>query len=100
MKVLNNLVLMIAAVFFMALGATTLSAQDSKCGAGKCGSDTKKVEKKAQKCGAGKCGASKKVEKKATPYGEVQSDEKVTPYQNTDERDEKTRKKCGMAKCS
>ena len=36
--------------------ATTLSASDAKCGAGKCGG---KKETKAAKCGAGKCGGKK-----------------------------------------
>jgi hypothetical protein len=52
MKSIKFTALVLGAVLFLGLGATSLSA---KCG------DAKKVEKadKAMKCGAGKCGAKK-----------------------------------------
>lgn len=40
----------------------------SSCGAGKCGSDMKKMEKKGS-CGAGKCGAEKKEDAKKKVEG-------------------------------
>lgn len=57
------LLTLMSAAIVMGFGATTLSAGDAKCGAGKCG-DAKK-EMPAGKCGnatkesAGKCGAGK-----------------------------------------
>ncbi len=70
--------LLLAVALFTGIGATTLSAEGMKCGAGKCGNakeavnaatsavvdanSSKKVEKAvedakgAMKCGAGKCG--------------------------------------------
>jgi hypothetical protein len=56
MKSIKFTALVLGAVLFLGLGATSLSA---KCG------DTKKVEKadKAMKCGAGKCGAKKDANK-------------------------------------
>lgn len=76
----TTLISMIAsAVLFAALGATTASAEDSKCGASKkemakkcgaekkemkkaakkCGAEKKEMKKAAKKCGTGKCGDSK-----------------------------------------
>jgi uncharacterized low-complexity protein len=49
-----------------ALTTTAAFAGNGSCGAGKCGGDMKKTEKKGS-CGAGKCGGDmKKSEKKAT----------------------------------
>ncbi len=57
--------LILGAALMVGAGATTLLAEDGKCGAGKCGGEKKekaakcgdgKEEKKA-KCGAGKCGS-------------------------------------------
>ena len=87
MKKLNLAALLLGAGLFMAMGTTTLSASDSKCGAGKCGSSMKKpagkcggdkaakcgAEKKASKCGgdkAAKCGGDKKAPKKAMKCGQ------------------------------
>ena len=58
MKSIKFTALILGAVLFLGLGATSLSA---KCG------DSKKVEKadKAMKCGAGKCGAKKDANKTA-----------------------------------
>ena len=43
-----------------ALTTTAAFAGNGSCGAGKCGGDMKKTEKKAGSCGAGKCGSDKK----------------------------------------
>ena len=87
MKKLSLSALLLSAGLFMAMGATTLSAEGTKCGAGKCGSSMKKpaakcggdkaakcgAEKKASKCGgdkaAAKCGGEKKAPKKAMKCG-------------------------------
>jgi len=71
MKKLNLAALLLGAGLFMAMGSTSLSAADAKCGAGKCGSSMKKPASKcggdkAAKCGAtkaAKCGGDKKVAK-------------------------------------
>ena len=90
MKKLNLAALLLGAGLFMAMGTTTLSASDMKCGAGKCGSSMKKP---ASKCGgdkAAKCGASKKAAKcggdKATKCG-------------GDKKAPKKSMKCGAGKC-
>ena len=68
MKKLGLISLVAGATMFIALGATSASASDMKCGAGKCGSMEKPAKKcgaekkapaKSMKCGAGKCGGSK-----------------------------------------
>jgi len=67
MRLTKLMTLVFGAMFFIALGGTSLSAMD-KCGAGKCG-DAKAApavkcggDKKAKmKCGAGKCGGDKKA---------------------------------------
>ena len=85
MKKLNLMALLVGAVLFTGVGATTLSASDMKCGAGKCGNamnksakkDTKEAgktcdscaDKKAMKCGSGKCGDAKKAPEKAMKCG-------------------------------
>lgn len=68
MKKMSLLALFIGAALFTGLGATSLLAEEGKCGSSKpakCG-----AEKKAAKCGAGKkdgnvskCGAKKDVPK-------------------------------------
>lgn len=58
MSKLNLTALLLGAALFTGLGAVSLSAEDMKCGAGKCGGA--KEEKVAKKCGAGKCGGSDK----------------------------------------
>ena len=88
MKKLNLTALLLGAGLFAVMGATSLSAEGMKCGAGKCG---KSMEKPAGKCGgdkAAKCGAEKKAakcggDKKAAKCG-----------------DEKKASKCGAGKCS
>ncbi|MDF1877718.1 hypothetical protein JHD47_07805 [Sulfurimonas sp. SAG-AH-194-L11] len=77
MSKLNLTALLLGAALFTGLGAVSLSAEDMKCGAGKCGGSDAKSEKAAQKCGAGKCGDSakkcgdgkKKSKKEATKCG-------------------------------
>ena len=87
MKRLNLATLLLGAVLFLGLGATTASAEGMKCGAGKCGSSMKKPaskcggdkavkcggeKKAAAKCGgdkAAKCGGEKKAPKKAMKCG-------------------------------
>ena len=91
MKKLNLTALLIAAGLFAVMGATSLSAEGMKCGAGKCG---KSMEKPAGKCGgdkAAKCGAEKKAvkcgnEKEAAKCG----NEKEAPKKSM---------KCGAGKC-
>ena len=59
MKKMSLLALLVGAALFTGLGATSALA-DSKCGAGKCGSEVQKPVK--GKCGAeksGKCGDGK-----------------------------------------
>jgi len=88
MKKLGLISLVAGATMFIALGATTASASDMKCGAGKCGSMEKPAkkcgaEKKASKCGAGKCGSMEKPAKKCGA-------EKKAPAKSM---------KCGAGKC-
>lgn len=76
MKKLNFLSLVAASAMVLSIGATTLSAERMKCGAGKCG-DTKKEMKRDGKCGDskkemkrdGKCGNSKKEMKREGKCG-------------------------------
>jgi len=77
MRLSKLMALVFGAMFFMALGTTSLSAMD-KCGAGKCG-DAKPAP--AMKCGAGKCGGDKNVTK-------CGGDKKAQPAM-----------KCGAGKC-
>ena len=91
MKKLNLTALLIGAGLCAVMGATSLSAEGMKCGAGKCG---KSMEKPAGKCGgdkAAKCGAEKKAvkcgnEKEAAKCG----NEKEAPKKSM---------KCGAGKC-
>ena len=91
MKKLNLTALLFGAGLFAVMGATSLSAEGMKCGAGKCG---KSMEKPAGKCGgdkAAKCGAEKKAvkcgnEKEAAKCG----NEKEAPKKSM---------KCGAGKC-
>ena len=70
--------LIVGAMLFLGLGATSLSAKSE---------DVKKVEKdeKAMKCGAGKCGAKKDAkateakEEKAAPKATEAKEEKAAP---------------------
>jgi uncharacterized low-complexity protein len=76
MKKLNFLSLVAATAMVLSIGATTLSAEGMKCGAGKCG-DSKKETYRDGKCGDskrdmnrdGKCGDSKKQAPKAGKCG-------------------------------
>ncbi len=91
MKTLNLTALLLGAGLFAIMGATSLSAEGMKCGAGKCG---KSMEKPAAKCGgkkASKCGDAKNPSKcgkdlKSSKCG----DEKKAP---------KKAMKCGQGKC-
>lgn len=93
MKKLSLTALLLGAGLFAVMGATSLSAEGMKCGAGKCG---KSMEKPASKCGdakkASKCGDAKNPSKcgkdmKSSKCG----GEKATP---------KKAGKCGEGKCS
>ena len=67
MKKLTLSSLLLGAALFMAAGSVSLSAADTKCGNGKCGSS---MDKSSSKCGngkkdgtgkgSGKCGTNKK----------------------------------------
>lgn len=63
MKTTKISTLLLGAALFLSMGATTVSAEDMKCGAGKCGSEMKvpKDKKENMKCGAGKCGSEMKT---------------------------------------
>lgn len=58
---MKKLILGFAAVLAMiAFSTTTLTAEESKCGAGKCGTEKPaKPVKPESKCGEGKCGTDK-----------------------------------------
>jgi len=89
MKALKLTALLFSAALFTGIGATTLIAEDMKCGAGKCGSSMK-APMKASKCGddkmkSSKCGDSKMKSSKC-------GDGKMTP--------KKPVGKCGVGKCS
>ena len=83
MKKMSLLALLVGAALFTGLGATAALA-DSKCGAGKCGSEVKKPSQ--NKCGAeqkGKCGDGKAMtpgkcgaEKSSKCGGEKKPEEK------------------------
>lgn len=76
MKKLKLAALLLGAALFTGLGVTSVSAEDTKCGVGKCGAE-KKAAMKATKCGAEKkaaikamkCGAEKKAAIKAMKCG-------------------------------
>lgn len=81
----------------IALGAALMTtaavagSSDAKCGAGKCGGDVKKVEKKADgKCGAGKCGGDKAEKSAKMMDKKMDGDKMVT---------KKADGKCGAGKC-
>lgn len=57
---MNLWALLLGAMLFAGFGAVSLSAEDMKCGAGKCGNAKKSP---AMKCGAGKCGSDMKAGK-------------------------------------
>ena len=92
MKKLNLTALLIGAGLFAVMGATSLSAEGTKCGAGKCG---KSMEKPATKCcgdKAAKCGANKKAAKCGdAKEAKKCGGEKAAP---------KKAGKCGAGKCS
>ena len=92
MKKLNLAALLLGAGLFAVMGATSLSAQDMKCGAGKCG---KSMEKKAAKCGAEKKAAKCGAEKKAAKCG---TDKKAAKC-GDDKKAAKKAGKCGAGKC-
>ena len=58
MKALKLTALLLGAALFTGIGATILSAEDMKCGAGKCGSSMK-APMKGTKCGDGKMAPKK-----------------------------------------
>ncbi|TKI68474.1 hypothetical protein FCU45_10705 [Sulfurimonas crateris] len=89
MKKFNFLSLVAAAAMVLSVGATTLSAEDMKCGAGKCG-DAKKEMKKDGKCGTSKCGDAKKEMKKDGKCGDGKKEMKKEASQAG---------KCGKGKC-
>lgn len=68
-----------------ALTSTGSFAASGSCGAGKCGSEPKKIEQKGS-CGAGKCGSSDKKEL-------VEKDEM------SGNQGKKTEMACGAGKC-
>lgn len=95
MKKFNLLALLVGATLFTGIGATSLSAEAMKCGAGKCGSS---MNQSASKCGAEKkslvdagktCNScdDKKVPATAAKCG----GEKKAPA---------TAMKCGTGKCA
>jgi uncharacterized low-complexity protein len=89
MKKLNFAALLLGAILFLGLGATSASAaEDMKCGAGKCGSSMKKD--------ASKCGAEKKAEQKATKCG---GEKKDASKCGAEKKAEKKSTKCGTGKC-
>ncbi len=88
MKKLNLVALLLGAVLFLAIGATTASAQGMKCGAGKCGSSMKASAGKS--CDDKNCRTNKKCKcenKKAVKCGNSKKALKDTS-------------KCGKGKCS
>lgn len=92
MKKLSLTALLFGAGVFVVMGATSLSAEGMKCGAGKCGASmTKPAPKRASKCGDSK-------EKRNSKYGDDKEmnsskcgDSKKSPMKNG---------KCGTGKCS
>ncbi len=64
MKHLKLGAVLLAAALFTGFGATTLSAEGMKCGAGKCGNAKEAV--KAVKSACSDCNSSKKLQKAAT----------------------------------
>jgi len=105
MKKLNLATMLLGAALFTGLGAVSLSASGTKCGADKCGSSMGKSVKKCgaqmkavkkcgaqmkavKKCGAGKCGIGKCGAGKcdAAKYDPAKYKKKATM-------------KCGAGKC-
>ena len=84
MSKLNLTALLLGAALFTGLGVVNLSAQDMKCGAGKCG---KAMKTPAMKCGAGKCGKAKKAPAMKCGAGKCGKAKKVPEM------------KCGAGKC-
>ncbi|QEE31636.1 HvfA family oxazolone/thioamide-modified RiPP metallophore [Malaciobacter canalis] len=93
----------------MMLGAaltstTAVAASGGSCGAGKCGGDMKKVEKKGS-CGSGKCGADMQKEMKGSTGsakcgGDMKSnDMKNDMHNNSMKKDKKVTGSCGAGKC-
>ncbi|MCK9473435.1 hypothetical protein [Sulfurimonas sp.] len=83
MRKLNFLSLVAAAAMVLSVGATTVSAEGMKCGAGKCG-NSKKEMKRDNKCGDSKkemqrdnkCGDSKKEMQRDSKCGDSKKEMK------------------------
>ena len=92
MKKLNLMALLLGAALFTGMGATSLSAESMKCGAGKCGNA---VNKSAGKCGKAlkaKCDSPKDcdTQKKCDNPKDCDTPKKVPQKAG----------KCGTGKCS
>lgn len=87
-----NMKKVLAGLFLGALLATTSAfANNGSCGAGKCGGEAKKMEKKGS-CGAGKCGGEmKKKADGACGAGKCGGEMKKT--------EKKATGACGAGKC-
>lgn len=79
MRKLNLTALLLGAALFTGLGVTSASAEDMKCGAGKCGKGMIKPIEAEGKCGvkkkdvteAAKCGAKKKAAMESSKSGDA-----------------------------
>ena len=103
MKKLNLWALLLGAVLFIGFGATSLSASDMKCGAGKCGDAKEKTAcscdkkcKDADKCDDGKKCVAKGCahDAKAMKCG---GDKKAAAKCGGEKKAAKS--KCGAGKC-
>lgn len=87
---------------------TAIAGNGGACGAGKCGADTKKIEKKGA-CGSGKCGGDMQKEMKKSMKGscgagkcggDMRSNDMKNDMQNSSMRkDKKVTGSCGAGKC-
>jgi len=73
MKKLNLTALLLGAALFTGLGITSASAENMKCGTGKCGSSAEKSVRTIEKCDcekkAAKCDCKEKASMKAAKCG-------------------------------
>jgi hypothetical protein len=96
MKKLNLTALLLGAALFTGLGAVSLSAGDTKCGAGKCGSSMEKPMKKGD---GSKCGDAMKKEGKKCGANMKKDSKKCGAEMKEMKEKKKAAAKCGKGKC-
>ncbi|MEA1982155.1 MAG: hypothetical protein U9N39_01320 [Campylobacterota bacterium] len=99
---LKLVALLLGAILFTGIGAISLSAEEMKCGAGKCGASMDTPVKK-MKCGAGKCGSAKGLNTPKCMCGDNCPNKENCAYKKDASKAcdcvKKGSMKCGAGKC-